>query len=124
MSGFNYFLDEFIKTILITDSLNSVNEDENTRFDFTYILKPKQAFDLLRENIINKSITVFERDDLFFSGTLNNKLFLKLFRFKQDEFISTDKFSQELGPNYSPPCFHFFLWNWHPNSLAADSRAP
>ena len=58
MFGFQYFLDEFITTILITDSLNSVHEDGNTRFEFTFILKPKQAFDHLRENMLAQGITV------------------------------------------------------------------
>ena len=65
MSGFHYFLDEVISTIFITDSLNSVHEDGNTRFEFTFILKPKQAFDLLRVNMLAKGITVLEQDDLF-----------------------------------------------------------
>ena len=38
MSGVHYFLDEFITTILITDSFNFVHEDGNTRFKFTFIL--------------------------------------------------------------------------------------
>ena len=103
MSGFHYFLDEFITTILITDSLNSVHDDGNTRFEFTFILKPKQKLDLLRENMVNRGITVLDHDDLFFSGTTNNEPFLELFRFKQEKFISNYEWSRELGHNYTPP---------------------
>ena len=60
-----FFFDEFIKTILITDSLNSLNEVQNILFKFTFYLKPKQAFDLLRENMVNEGITILKYDDLF-----------------------------------------------------------
>ena len=93
MSDFHYFLDEFIETILITDSLSSVHEDGNTRFELTFILKPKQKLDLLRDNMVNRNITVFEQDDLFFSSTTNNEPFLEVFRFKQEELISNDELS-------------------------------
>ena len=45
MSGFHYFLDEFIKTIFINNSLYFVHEDGNTRFKITFIFKPKQKLD-------------------------------------------------------------------------------
>ena len=64
MFCYYYFLDEFIKTIIIPYSLNFVNEDANTRFEITFILKPKQSFDLLRENMVNRGITAFKHDDL------------------------------------------------------------
>ena len=105
LSGFHYFLDECITTILISDSLNSVQEDKNTRFKFTFILKPKHAFDLLRENMLANGITILEHDDLCFSATSNNEPHLHVFRFKQDdEFVSDEKVSRELGPNYISLC--------------------
>ena len=82
MFNFYYFLDEFIKTILITDSLNSVYKNANTKFEITFTLKPKEACDILRENIVNRKNTFIKHDELVFGGTSNYEFFLEVFRFK------------------------------------------
>ena len=79
MSGFNYFLDYIIKTIFIVDFLKSVHEDGNIRSEISFILKPNQAFDLLRENKFAKGITVLEHDDLFLAPPPTTNLTFTIF---------------------------------------------
>lgn len=104
MFGFHYLLDEFIQTILISDFLNFVYEDANTQFEIIFILKTKQAFNLLRETMVNKGITILVHDDLFIGGTSNNEPVFEVFRFKQKEFISIDDLFLKLGNKYTPLC--------------------
>ena len=104
MSGFHIFLDELIKTSLITDSLNGVHEVGNLPIEVTYFVQPKQAVDGLRKDMLTRRITILEHDDLFFSASSNNEPYLEVFRFKQEEFISNDELSLALGLNYTPPC--------------------
>ena len=54
--------------------------------------------------MVNTCITVLEHDDLFVSATLINKPFLEVFRFKNNEFISTNELIWVLGFNYTPHC--------------------
>ena len=81
----------------ITDSQNSGHEDANTRFDITFILKPKHAFNFLRKNMVNIGNSVLDNDDLFFGGTSNKEPFLVVFWFKYIEIISNYELSRVLG---------------------------
>ena len=52
-----------------------------------------------------KGITIIEQDDLYFNAGSNNEPHLHVFRFKQDdEFVSDEEVSRELGTNYISHC--------------------
>ena len=54
----------------------------------------------------SKEITIIEHDDFFFNAGANNEPHLYVFRFKQndEEFVSDEEVSRELGLNYISPC--------------------
>ena len=53
----------------------------------------------------SKEITILKHDDFCFNAGANNEPYLHVFRFKQnDEFVSDEEVSRELGPNYISPC--------------------
>ena len=56
--------------------------------------------------MFSKGITILEHDDFYFNAGSNNEPHLHLFWFKHydDEFVSDEKVSCELGPNYISPC--------------------
>ena len=56
--------------------------------------------------MFSKGITIIEPDDFNFNVGSNNEPHLHVFRFRQDdeEFVSDEEVSRELGPNYISPC--------------------
>ena len=59
----------------------------------------------------SNGITIIEHDDFFFNAGANNEPYLNVFRFKQndEEFVSDEEVSRELGPNYISPCSQLTL---------------
>ena len=110
--SFHDCLEKFIRRVLITDFvLSFINAFElmmlHKSMDKLEVLKQqKTALNILRDFMIFKSITVIEHKVFFCSASSNHKPHFKLFRFKQidEDFISNDELSRELGPNYISAC--------------------
>ena len=91
-TSFHDFLEKFIRRVLITDPILSsigafelmVFQNRIDQLDFPD--KQHTALDMLRDFLILKSITVFEHDDLFFTGAIfNADPDLAIFRYKKNE---------------------------------------
>ena len=109
--SFHNFLDRFIRKVLITDFvLSSIGAFELMEFkskisqiDFQ---QKQTSFRILKDYMFSKTTTILEHDDFFLNASCNNQPHLHVFRFKQDDkFVSDEKVSRELGPNYISPCF-------------------
>ena len=109
--SFHNFLERFIRNVLITDSvLSSIGAFELIQFtnkiskiDFQ---QKQTSLDILKDYMYSNGITIIEHDDFVFNADANNEPHLHVFRFKQndEEFVSDEEVSRELGPNYISPC--------------------
>ena len=112
--SFGNFLKRFIRKVLITDSvLSSIGAFELMEFknkiskiDFQQKQTSLINVIILKDYMYSKGITIIEHDDFFFNAGANNEPHLHVIRFKQDdeEFVSDEEVSRELGPNYISPC--------------------
>ena len=63
------------------------------------------SLDILKDYMYSKEITIIEEDYFYFNADSNNEPHLHFFQYKQDdEFVSDEEMSRELGPNYISPC--------------------
>ena len=109
--SFNDFLDRFIWKVLISDSvLSSIGAFELMEFKNKIsqinFQQKQTSLHILKDYMFSKGITIIEHDDFFLNASSNNKRHLHVFRFKQndEEFVSEEVVSLELGPNYISPC--------------------
>ena len=87
--SFEDFLEQFIRTVLITDSvLSSIGAYELTAFQnsidqLDFVNQQQTLLNNLKEYMISKSITVIEHDDLFIGNAIFlNKPDLAIFRYQ------------------------------------------
>ena len=110
--SFYNFLDRFIQKVLITNFvLSSIGAfvlikfiNKINQIDFK---QQQTSVYILTDIMFSKGITFLAPDDFCFNASSNNKPYLHLFRFKQDdkEFVTEENVSRELGPNYISFCF-------------------
>ena len=106
---FHNYLNRFIRKVRITDSvLNSIGAFEliefNNKISQIDFQQKHTSLHILKDYMFSKRITIIELDDFFFNASSNQSK-LHVFRFKQDdeEFVSEEEVSRELGPNYISP---------------------
>ena len=59
---------------------------------------------MFKDYMFFKEITIIEHDDFYCNAGSNNEPHFHVFRFQQDdEFMSNEELSRELGPNYISP---------------------
>ena len=111
---FILFLERFIKTVLITDSvLYSIGALELMKFqnrieDHDLSEQEKATLEDIRNQMLSMNITFIEHEDLFFGKTaFNDESELGMFRYKDDDntYVSDEELSRELGRAYVPPLF-------------------
>ena len=109
---FILFLERFIKTVLITDSvLYSIGALELMKFqnrikDHDLSGQEKATLEDIRNQMLSMNITFIEHEDLFFDGTsFHDEPELAMFRYKDDDkiYISDEELARELGRAYVPP---------------------
>ncbi len=109
---FILFLERFIKTVLITDSvLYSIGALELMKFqnkieDHDLSEQEKATLEDIRNQMLSMNITFIEHEDLFFGGTSSHdESELAMFRYKDDDktYVSDEELAQELGREYVPP---------------------
>ena len=109
---FRLFLERFIKTVIITDSvLYSIGALELMKFqnkieDHDLSEKEKATLEDIRNQMLSMNITFIEHEDLFFGGTsFNDESEIAMFRYNDDDknYVSDKELARELGRAYVPP---------------------
>ena len=119
--SFHNFLDRFIHKVLITDSVLSLIRafelmEFNKKISQIDFQQKQTSLGILKDYMLSKGITIIEQDDFYFNVDSNNEPHLHVLRFIQndDEFVSDEEVSRELGPNYISHCSQ--------NTFEADIR--
>ena len=104
---FDDFLENFICTVLITDSvLSSIGADEVMAFQNSieqvdFVHQQQTMLNNLKENMITKSIIVIEHDDLFIGNAIFiNKPNLAIFRYQTENDILHHDIKREVPGVY------------------------
>ena len=114
--SFDSFLEQLIRTVIITDSvLYSIGAVELMRFQNTIgqrdiTVQDKAEWENLRKSMLSMGVTILEHDDIYHYLTSDHEPGLAVFRYKHEEkyFISDEEFSSELGSVYisAVPALH------------------
>ena len=106
------FLESFIKTVLITDSVLysicalELMKCQNRIEDHDLSEQENTTLEDIRNQMLSMNITFIEHKDLLFGVTSSNdELKLVLFRYKDDDknYVSDEELARELGRAYVSP---------------------